>query len=400
MLHPFPEQTLHSLPDETAPDTSCEPSDRMPRFAPDEMPPFQPLATLAVNPLLSIEHTASHRDCPACTAADLELHGTDVAAKDLPFPEAAARWMALRRRSFTLKPRTHETNQGYVHALEKFFSGMRLVDITPGNIRSYQFARLHNAVRVQGIVIHPWANPAGHSCINHEICVVAQILRHCGLWHPIEPFYFPLPTKSWSPRTILTEADEEQLFEIAAKHPEAHLAYCIAIITNNTTASGLELRGLRLKHVLLPPNEIAEIDIPEDSVKNNSRPRKIALNPTARWAVEECLKRALRLGSCEPDHFLFPIRVRRGVWDPTRPATASWLRSSWKKLQCATGFHQLKPHDLRHLCITRLLENDVNPETVIAIAGHVSRKMLEYYSHQRKRVKYAAVMAIEPRRRA
>jgi hypothetical protein len=39
----------------------------------------------------------------------------------------------------------------------------------------------------------------------------------------------------------------------------------------------------------------------------------------------------------------------------------------------------------------------VNPETVIAIAGHVGRKMMEYYAHQRTRVKYAAVMAIEPK---
>ena len=49
--------------------------------------------------------------------------------------------------------------------------------------------------------------------------------------------------------------------------------------------------------------------------------------------------------------------------------------------------------------MTRLLENDVNPETVIAIAGHVGRKMMEYYAHQRTRVKYAAVLAIEPKPR-
>jgi len=134
-------------------------------------------------------------------------------------------------------------------------------------------------------------------------------------------------------------------------------------------------------------------------VKNNSRPRKIPLNDKARWAIGECLKRALKLGSCEPDHYLFPFRVVRNEFDPKRQASKSWLRKSWDKLRTATGFYDLSPHDLRFHCITRMLENDVNPETVIAIAGHVSRKMMEYYAHQRTRVKYAAVLAIEPKPR-
>ena len=32
-------------------------------------------------------------------------------------------------------------------------------------------------------------------------------------------------------------------------YPEAELAYCIATITNNTTASGIELRNLKLENV-------------------------------------------------------------------------------------------------------------------------------------------------------
>jgi integrase len=114
--------------------------------------------------------------------------------------------------------------------------------------------------------------------------------------------------------------------------------------------------------------------------------------------VGECLKRALKLGACEPDHFLFPFWCKRNLYDPTRPASRWFLRKSWAKLQKATGFLELNPHDLRHQCITKMLENGVNPETVIAIAGHVGRKMMEYYAHQRRQVKYAAVLTLETKK--
>jgi len=350
------------------------------------------------SPAPSLEHTADHRNCPACVAANESLQGIRVNFAHLTLREAAARWTALREQSLSLHARTHETTQDYLNALGRFFGGLRLCDITPGHLRQYQIARLHNSILIQGQEKHPWKRPCGHSIINHELSVLSQILRHCRLWQRLEPFYFPLSLKHWSPRTILTEADEERLFSIAARHPEAALAYWVATITNNTTAAGIELRGLRLKHVFLPETGIGEICIPEDAVKNTSRPRKLPLNQQARWAVEQCLKRALKLGCCEPDHFLFPFRIKRNLYDPTRQVSRFFLRKSWARLRAATGFDDLKPHDLRHHCITRLLENDVNPETVIAIAGHVSRRMLEYYAHQRTRVKYAAVLQIEPKK--
>jgi integrase len=345
------------------------------------------------------DHTPDHADCPACMATNRALVADNLELASMQFPAAASSWMMLRRQSPGLRPRTHETTQGYLDALAAFFGELRLCDITPGHIRSYQIARLHNAMHVAGVEVQPWQRKAGHSIINHEVCALGMMLTHCCLWHRIKPYYFPLKMKGWSPRTILTEEEEEQLWKTAAKHPEAALAYWVAVITNNTTAAGIELRGLRLKHLFLSADEISEFYIPEDAVKNNSRPRKIALNAPAKWAAEQLYKRALKLGCCEPDHYLLPFRVKRNTYDPRRPASRWFLRKSWDKLRAATGFRSLNPHDLRHHCITRLLENDVNENTVIAIAGHVSKKMMEYYAHQRRRVKYEAVRAIEPQKK-
>jgi Phage integrase family len=72
------------------------------------------------------------------------------------------------------------------------------------------------------------------------------------------------------------------------------------------------------------------------------------------------------------------------------------LRCSWNHLRDISGFQQLRPHDLRHHAITRMLEKGVDGELVNAISGHVSKRMREFYSHQRIRVRYEAAQAIEP----
>ena len=107
--------------------------------------------------------------------------------------------------------------------------------------------------------------------------------------------------------------------------------------------------------------------------------------------------------SGEPDHYLFPARVRRGHpnrtpegYDPASPAQ-SW-RTAWRELTKAADLKGLRFHDLRHHCITKLGEAGVPEETLMAIAGHVSRQMLEHYSHHRIQAKRAAVAALEPKK--
>lgn len=54
----------------------------------------------------------------------------------------------------------------------------------------------------------------------------------------------------------------------------------------------------------------------------------------------------------------------------------------------------LRFHVLRHTAITILAESDASEQKVMAIAGHVSRKMLEHYSHIRMEAKRRAVGAL------
>jgi hypothetical protein len=51
---------------------------------------------------------------------------------------------------------------------------------------------------------------------------------------------------------------------------------------------------------------------------------------------------------------------------------------------------------MRHTFISRLAENpNVSEQTIKALAGHVSRQMLERYSHIRSQAKQAAIHALE-----
>ncbi len=359
-----------------------------------------PAPAARILPIDDLAHTPDHHECPACKAFDAALQVQRKNIASLTFSEARLYWATRRIQETGIKAGTHERDDAYMEALNHFFAPIRLRDITPGHLRSYQMARSKNTMRVESGDTKPWRRRAENSTINHELALLGRILGHCRLWKNLKEYYFPLPVPKWSPREIMSEEDEAEFFRRGAHDPQAQLAYLVACLTNNTTASGSELRFLRFKYIFLrPAAEISEIYIPPEGVKNESRPRKISLNRTARWATQQLYRRSLQLGCSDPDDFLFPFWIHRGLYDPKRPASKTFLRKSWARLRKITGHPELRPHDLRHNCITRLLEEGNNPETVRSIAGHLRPEMTEYYSHQRKRVKYAAVQKIDPERK-
>jgi len=113
-----------------------------------------------------------------------------------------------------------------------------------------------------------------------------------------------------------------------------------------------------------------------------------AFDALARWAG--------RFPDTESEHFVFPWCENRLI-DSTRP-TNGW-RTAWRNALKRAGFH-CRFHDLRHTCITKLAESQASDMTILAIAGHVSKRMLERYSHIRTEAKRAALEAImqEPSR--
>ena len=79
--------------------------------------------------------------------------------------------------------------------------------------------------------------------------------------------------------------------------------------------------------------------------------------------------------------------LKLGVW-------RSW-RTAWRNLTDQADLPGLRFHDLRHHCITKLAEAGVADQTLMSIAGHVSRQMLDHYSHIRMAAKREAVAGLE-----
>jgi len=80
-------------------------------------------------------------------------------------------------------------------------------------------------------------------------------------------------------------------------------------------------------------------------------------------------------------------------YDPATPMK-SW-RTAWRSLTNKARLKGLRFHDLRHHCITRSADKGVPEQTLMAIAGHVSKEMLEHCSHIRMVAKREAVGALE-----
>ena len=79
-------------------------------------------------------------------------------------------------------------------------------------------------------------------------------------------------------------------------------------------------------------------------------------------------------------------------FDPTTHVN-SW-RSAWRTLTKKAGLPGFRFHDLRYCAITSLAESGAADSTIMAIAGHVSRKMLKRYSHVRMEAKRAAMKTL------
>ena len=114
-----------------------------------------------------------------------------------------------------------------------------------------------------------------------------------------------------------------------------------------------------------------------------------ALLEHARWYVQQ-------FGQTRPEWFIFP----GGGRFPRNPAVAiTTLKTAWAMVRRKAGVKG-RWHDNRHTLITELAESGAGDETIMEIAGHVSRQMLSRYSHIRMEAKRKALAEVDRQRAA
>jgi integrase-like protein len=133
----------------------------------------------------------------------------------------------------------------------------------------------------------------------------------------------------------------------------------------------------------------------EEPCKNQSSHRVIPLNASAVRALALMSDRADKLGHADPVHYLWPA-CQWGRFDPTQPML-KW-DTVWRALRDAAGLKGLRFHDLRHTVITELAEMGIADHVLESISGHLSRRMLEHYSHIRIDAKRQALDALDEQR--
>lgn len=297
-----------------------------------------------------------------------------------PFTVAADSYVASR--ALELAPASRTKEKHLLVPLRTYFQQEPLRGIAAQRILEYRVWRA-----AQGV---------GAATLNAELGILRRMMKRAKLWARVADDIRPLK----EPSTIgkaLTEEETQRLLKTAAMRPEWETAYLAAILCLNTTARGAELKGLQWCDV-----DLFNRTLTIRKSKTAAGERVIPLTDVAASALARLRQRAELFGPVAPSHYVFAtfvpkftfsgkkiIRYSLTEFDPTTPMK-SW-RSAWRTLTKAAGLAGFRFHDLRHSAITTLAESGASDSTIMAVAGHVSRRMLERYSHVRMEAKRKAL---------
>jgi integrase len=299
------------------------------------------------------------------------------------FSEAAAAWRAAKTGL------TAKTLLGY---------DQRLVHI----LAAFGKHRLRH-VDLQAIVDYRekrQADGASARTANFETGIIGGILKTKGLWAPIGEQLKDLPENSDVGRAM-TPDEEARILSACARSDSPVLL--TAFICGRDTGLRLgELQALRHRDLTLEWQD-GRIIAGELIVRRAKTPAGTGRTVPLSAAVCSTLSLWLsRFPGSEPDAHLFPfhrvVQLKGGgsaIIDVDLTQPTSWMRAWYTALRVAK-VQNLRWHDLRHHFISKLAENPmVSERTVMALAGHVSKKMLDTYAHIQKNAKRAAIAALD-----
>jgi integrase len=316
----------------------------------------------------------------------------------LAFKDAAEQF--LQDRTPQLAPLSIRTERERAKAINEKLGGVQVVRFTPslilGHIRERKSAGISNAT------------------INRELDVIRGVLKKAKRWHLFADEIKPLPLRQKIGRALSYE-EKVKLLKTATGRPEWQNAAWAATLALNTTMRGCEIKQLRWRDI-----DLLEKTLVVGKSKTEAGERVIPLNNDAWNTILLLYDRAKKVGEVQPEDYVFPA-CEASNFDPAKPQT-SW-RTAWRNLtrqvtcpacgtkqppaktcsneKCGVDIEKVKSplaglrfHDLRHHAITELAESQASDSTIMAIAGHVSPKMLQHYSHVRLQAKRTALDAI------
>jgi integrase len=307
---------------------------------------------------------------------ELEESWNQIKKRTLPptFDRAGSAWLEAEKPH--LAERTYEIYEvAFRCHLKPTLGPLLLCDIDASRIASYQARRK--------------SEKASARTLNKELQVLRQILKRHKLWANLQGDV-KFEREHNDIGIALSRQEEKNLLDACSSNALLNAVVTLAL---NTALRKNEIRTLRWSQIDF---EKRTVTVGRAKTAGGSG-RMIPLNQPA---FDALVKWAGRLVESKAEDFAFPACEAAGIErkhpdkeriDPSQPIK-SW-RSAWRAALKRAGL-QVRFHDLRHTCITKLAESQASEQTLMAIAGHVSRRMIEHYSHIRIEAKRAAVDAI------
>jgi integrase len=299
---------------------------------------------------------------------DLEEGYHGLKKRDAPqtLKVASGEWLEMKRP--TLAPKSYlieKTNLGHMLPV---IGHKLLTDIGAEDVSRYQQYRIKEN--------------ASPKTVNLEVGTLRAILRRHRLWANIQPDVRMLPVRDDIGKAMSLK-DEKKLLDVCADSRSRSLLPAV-MVALNTGIRYSELRLLRWQQIDLVKRTVRV----GKSKTEAGTGRTIPLNDRASKLLQFWSE---RFPDRQPEHFVFPSE-RYGAGgdkfepcvydsDPTR-AINSW-KEAWESAKENAGV-SVRFHDLRHTCVTRMLEGGAPLSVVAAIMGWspaTTVRMAKRYGH-------------------
>ncbi len=280
-------------------------------------------------------------------------------------------------------PKTRIIHANSLKHLQHHFGKLLLNEISAKDIALYQRDRHREG--------------ASNRTINIEVGLVRLVLRKARLWSKIADDVKMLPERSEIGREL--SDDEVHRLLAACKASASRSLFPAVLVSIHTGLRSQELRLLRWRQV-----DLIEGTITVGKSKTAGGEGRIVYLSAA--AIKTLKGWRASFPESKPDHAVFPrekygLRGRKGTFGgqvvpyktfPDLPVSS--FKSAWQSAKKAAGV-ECRWHDLRHSTASRLAAGGATDQTLQALLGWMSPKMIERYSHVRSEAKRRAVAVFD-----
>ena len=258
--------------------------------------------------------------------------------------------------------------------LKRLLGSKMLVDFDEATVTKYQNDRLEER--------------AAPKTINEEVGFLLRILGEPG--DVIRARLRKKKTLKLKVRKVIGKAYSEdekgRMLEEAAKARSPHI-YLALTLALNAGMRDAEIKSLSWAQINFGKRFLAV----GRSKTEGGEGRTIPLNSDLFAVLSDYVEwYRHKFGTIQPEWYVFPFGSPQPT-DPTRHVTT--LKTVWNSVRKNAGVKG-RWHDNRHTLITELAESGAGDQTIMDIAGHVSKQMLKHYSHIRMEAKRNALEAI------